>query len=126
MVDDNQVNRLLVTTTLWRHFPNAVIDQADNGQQALEKLQANVYALALIDLVMPDIDGAQVAQHIRQHAASPMRDVPMVALTANVAQEALDRCRQAGINHVLAKPFDRQMLIRTVRYFAIHQQQGEL
>ncbi|MFM7801426.1 MAG: ATP-binding protein [Limnohabitans sp.] len=126
VVDDNQVNRLLVTTTLWRHFPNAVIDQADNGQQALEKLQANVYALALIDLVMPDIDGAQVAQHIRQHAASPMRDVPMVALTANVAQEALDRCRQAGINHVLAKPFDRQMLIRTVRYFAIHQQQGEL
>ena len=87
---------------------------------------SHAYALVLIDLVMPDIDGAQVAQHIRQHANLPMRDVPMVALTANVAQDALERCRQAGINHVLAKPFDRHMLIRVVRFFALNQQQGEL
>ena len=126
VVDDTQVNRLLVTTTLLRHFPNAVIDQAENGQQALEKMLSHAYALVLIDLVMPDIDGAQVAQHIRQHANLPMRDVPMVALTANVAQDALERCRQAGINHVLAKPFDRHMLIRVVRFFALNQQQGEL
>ena len=126
VVDDNQVNRLLVTTTLLRHFPNAVIDQAENGQQALDKMLSHVYALVLIDLVMPDIDGAQVAQHIRQHANLPMRDVPMVALTANVAQDALERCRLAGINHVLAKPFDRHMLIRVVQFFALNQQQGEL
>jgi CheY-like chemotaxis protein len=55
-----------------------------------------------------------------------MRDVPMVALTANVAQDALERCRLAGINHVLAKPFDRHMLIRVVQFFALNQQQGEL
>ncbi len=126
VVDDNQVNRLLVTTTLLRHFPNAVIDQAENGQQALDKMLSHVYALVLIDLVMPDIDGAQVAQHIRQHANLPMRDMPMVALTANVAQDALERCRLAGINHVLAKPFDRHMLIRVVRFFALNQQKGEL
>jgi CheY-like chemotaxis protein len=103
-----------------------VIDQAENGQQALDKMLSHVYALVLIDLVMPDIDGAQVAQHIRQHATLPMRDVPMVALTANVAQDALERCRLAGINHVLAKPFDRHMLIRVVRFFALNQQKGEL
>ena len=126
VVDDNQVNRLLVTTTLLRHFPHAEIDQAENGQQALEKMRTHVYDLVLIDLVMPDIDGAQVAQQIRQEADKPMRDVPMVALTANVAQDALERCRLAGINHVLAKPFDRHMLIRVVRFLALNRQQGEL
>ena len=124
VVDDNDVNRLLVTTTLLRHFPRAVIDQAENGQQALEKMTHNAYALVLIDLVMPDIDGAQVVQHIRQHAPAPMRDVPAVALTANVAQDALARCQAAGINQVLAKPFDRHVLVRTVRAYALRAPQA--
>jgi CheY-like chemotaxis protein/two-component sensor histidine kinase len=126
VVDDNDVNRLVVTSTLLRSFPNAQIDQAENGQQALEKMQAHAYALVLIDLVMPDIDGAQVVQTIRQQAGKPFCDVPAVALTANVAQDAVERCQQAGINRVLAKPFDRNILIRTVRYYAIENQQGEL
>ena len=123
VVDDNDVNRLLVTTTLLRHFPRALIDQAENGQQALEKMTHNAYALVLIDLVMPDIDGAQVVQRIREHAPSPMRDVPVVALTANVAQDALARCQAAGINQVLAKPFDRHTLVRTVRSLALRASQ---
>ena len=126
VVDDNDVNRLVVTSTLLRSFPNAQIDQAENGQQALEKMQNQTYALVLIDLVMPDIDGAQVVQTIRQQAEKPFCDVPAVALTANVAQDAVERCQQAGINRVLAKPFDRNILIRTVRYYTIDQQQGEL
>jgi signal transduction histidine kinase/ActR/RegA family two-component response regulator len=126
VVDDNEVNRLLVTTTLLRSFPYAHIEQAENGQQALDKMHATLYDLVLIDLVMPDIDGAQVVQLIRQEAAKPLCDVPVVALTANVAQDAIERCRQAGINQVLSKPFDRNMLVRVVRFFTIDKQQGEL
>ncbi len=126
VVDDNDVNRLVVTATLMRSFPNAQIEQAANGQQALEKMQANEYELVLIDLVMPDIDGAQVVQTIRQQAPKPFCDVPAVALTANVAQDAIERCQQAGINRVLAKPFDRNTLIRTVRFYTVDKQQGEL
>jgi signal transduction histidine kinase/ActR/RegA family two-component response regulator len=126
VVDDNDVNRLVVTATLLRSFPNATIEQAENGQQALEKMQSLVYDLVLIDLVMPDIDGAQVVQTIRQQAPHPFCDVPAVALTANVAQDAVERCQQAGINRVLAKPFDRNTLIRTVRFYTVDNQQGEL
>jgi osomolarity two-component system response regulator SKN7 len=89
-------------------------------------MQSHVYDLVLIDLVMPDIDGAQVVQTIRQQAIKPYCDVPAVALTANVAQEAVERCQQAGINKVLAKPFDRNTLIRTVRFYTVDNQQGEL
>ena len=126
MVDDNHVNRLLVTTTLLRSFPHALIEQAESGQQALSLMQSHVYDLVLIDLIMPDLDGTDVVQQIREHAAKPFSEVPVVALTANVAQDALQRCRQVGINHVLAKPFDRNMLLRTVRYYTVDHQQGEL
>ena len=126
VVDDNHVNRLLVTTTLLRSFPHAVIEQAESGQQALGLMQSHAYDLVLIDLIMPDLDGTEVVQQIRAHAAKPFSEVPVVALTANVAQDALQRCRQVGINHVLAKPFDRTMLLRTVRYYTVDHQQGEL
>ena len=126
MVDDNNVNRLLVTTTLLRSFPNAIIDQAESGQRALGLMQTRVYDLVLIDLIMPDLDGTEVVQQIRAHADQPFSEVPVVALTANVAQDAVKRCREVGINHVLAKPFDRNMLIRTVRFYTVGHQQGEL
>jgi signal transduction histidine kinase/CheY-like chemotaxis protein len=119
VVDDNDVNRLVVSTTLMRSFPNAVIEQAANGLQGLEKMQTTVYDLVLIDLVMPDMDGSEVVAQIRQSSPEPFRSVPVIALTANVAQDAIDRCNAAGVDEVLAKPFDRQTLIRAVRHYTV-------
>ena len=119
VVDDNDVNRLVVSTTLMRSFPNAVIEQAANGLQGLEKMQTTAYDLVLIDLVMPDMDGSEVVAQIRQTSPEPFRSVPVIALTANVAQDAVDRCNVAGVNEVLAKPFDRQTLIRAVRRYTV-------
>ncbi len=119
VVDDNHVNRLVVSTTLLRSFPNAIIEQAENGTVALEKLRSVRFQLVLIDLVMPDIDGADVVREIRQHSPEPFRSVPAIALTANVAQDAIDRCQAAGVNEVMAKPFDRNTLIRSVRAYTV-------
>jgi CheY-like chemotaxis protein len=119
VVDDNDVNRLVVSTTLLRSFPNAIIEQAANGQQGLDKMRSTLFDLVLIDLVMPDIDGADVVSEIRRDAPEPFCSVPAIALTANVAQDAIDRCKAAGVNEVLAKPFDRQTLIRAVRHYTV-------
>jgi signal transduction histidine kinase/CheY-like chemotaxis protein len=119
VVDDNDVNRLVVSTTLIRSFPNAFIEQAPNGQQGLEKMRSTVFDLVLIDLVMPDLDGSEVVTIVRQSCPEPYRSVPVIALTANVAQDAVDRCNAAGVNEVLAKPFDRQTLIRAVRHYTV-------
>jgi len=119
VVDDNNVNRLVVSTTLLRSFPNAVIEQAENGTEALAKMRTTLYELVLIDLVMPDIDGADVVNEIRRNAPEPFRSVPAIALTANVAQDAIERCRAAGVNEVLPKPFDRNTLIRAVRAYTV-------
>ena len=119
VVDDNNVNRLVVSTTLLRSFPNALIEQAENGTEALNKMRETRYELVLIDLVMPDIDGADVVREIRNHTPEPFCSVPAIALTANVAQDAVDRCKAAGIDEVLPKPFDRFTLIRAVRAYTV-------
>jgi signal transduction histidine kinase/ActR/RegA family two-component response regulator len=119
VVDDNDVNRLVVSTTLMRSFPHAIIEQAANGQQGLDKMRATAFDLVLIDLVMPDMDGSEVVALVRSSCPEPFRSVPVIALTANVAQDAVDRCNAAGVNEVLAKPFDRQTLIRAVRHYTV-------
>jgi CheY-like chemotaxis protein len=119
VVDDNDVNRLVVSTTLMRSFPNAIIEQAANGQQGLDKMRSTLFDLVLIDLVMPDLDGSEVVAIVRQSCPEPYRSVPVIALTANVAQDAVDRCNAAGMNEVLAKPFDRLTLIRSVRHYTV-------
>jgi signal transduction histidine kinase/CheY-like chemotaxis protein len=119
VVDDNDVNRLVVSTTLIRSFPNAIIEQAANGQQGLDKMRLTLFDLVLIDLVMPDLDGSEVVAMVRQSCPEPFRSVPVIALTANVAQDAMDRCSAAGVNEVLAKPFDRLTLIRAVRHYTV-------
>ena len=119
VVDDNDVNRLIVSTTLMRSFPNAIIEEAANGQQGLDKMRLTVFDLALIDLVMPDLDGSEVVAMVRKSCPEPYRSVPVIALTANVAQDAIDRCKAAGVDEVLAKPFDRQTLIRAVRHYTV-------
>lgn len=123
VVDDNNVNRLVVSTTLLRSFPKAVIEQAENGTVALEKMRSTRYELVLIDLVMPDIDGADVVREIRRNTPEPFRSVPAIALTANVAQDAIDRCKAAGVNEVMSKPFDRNTLIRAVRSYTVDKDQ---
>ncbi len=119
VVDDNDVNRLVVSTTLMRSFPNAIIEQAANGQEGLQKMRSTAFDVVLIDLVMPDMDGSEVVAKVRQSCPEPFCSVPVIALTANVAQDAVDRCNAAGVNEVLAKPFDRQILIRAIRHYTV-------
>jgi len=114
IVDDHAVNRMVATATIQRSMPNAQIDQAENGTQGLEKMSSTLYDLVLLDLVMPDIDGIEVMRRVRGTLSPPYRDVQVVALTANVAEEALKTCLAVGISEVMPKPFDRLTLVNTV------------
>jgi signal transduction histidine kinase/CheY-like chemotaxis protein len=114
LVDDHATNRLVASATIKRGLPNARIDEARNGTEAIEKMKANVYDLVLMDLIMPDHSGTEVVRIIRQECDAPLRDVPVVALTANVAADAVKECANVGIHELLPKPFDREVLIHTI------------
>ena len=114
MVDDHATNRLVASATIKRNLPNARIDEARNGTEAIEKMKSNHYDLVLMDLIMPDYSGIDVVRIIRDECAPPHRDVPVVALTANVAENAVKECLEVGIHELLPKPFDREVLIHTI------------
>jgi signal transduction histidine kinase/CheY-like chemotaxis protein len=114
LVDDHATNRLVASATIKRNLPNARIDEARNGTEAIEMMKANHYDLVLMDLIMPDYSGIEVVRIVRDECDSPHRDVPVVALTANVAANAVKECLEVGIHELLPKPFDREVLIHTI------------
>jgi CheY-like chemotaxis protein len=114
LVDDHATNRLVASATIKRGLPNARIDEARNGIEAIEKMKTNHYDLVLMDLIMPDYSGIDVTRIIRSECQPPLCDVSVVALTANVAEDAVKACKDVGILEVLPKPFDREVLIRTI------------
>jgi len=114
VVDDHLTNRLVASASIKRNLPNANIDQAINGTEALEKMRDHRYDLVLMDLIMPDISGTEVVRRIRNDAQHPFSDVPVIALTANVAEEAVNECMSLGFKDVLPKPFDKEVLIQAI------------
>ena len=114
LVDDHAINRLVASATIKRGLPNARIDEARNGAEAIEKMKTNHYDLVLMDLIMPDYSGIDVTRIIRSECQPPLCDVSVVALTANVAEDAVKACKDVGILELLPKPFDREVLIRTI------------
>jgi signal transduction histidine kinase/CheY-like chemotaxis protein len=118
LVDDHATNRLVASATIKRGLPNARIDEARNGTEAIEKMKANHYDLVLMDLIMPDYSGIEVTRIIRTECQPPLCDVELVALTANVAEDAVKACLEVGIRELLPKPFNREVLIRTILKYA--------
>jgi signal transduction histidine kinase/CheY-like chemotaxis protein len=114
VVDDHVTNRLVATASIKRGLPNALIDHAINGNDALAKMREHRYDLVLMDLIMPDISGTEVVRRIRDDLDHPHRDVPVIALTANVAADAVKECLALGFREVLPKPFDRDILVQAI------------
>ena len=114
IVDDHATNRLVASATIKRELPQTRIDEASNGTEALAMMKTHCYDLVLMDLLMPDFSGIEVVRRIRAECLTPHRDVKVVALTAYVSDEALNQCKEVGIEALLPKPFDKTVLIQTV------------
>jgi len=91
---------------------NLVVDIAADGQQALELARQNRYALILMDMQMPVLNGVEATQAIR--ADSLNRTTPILAMTANAFDEDRQACFDAGMNDHIAKPVDLDNLYETL------------
>jgi CheY-like chemotaxis protein len=90
------------------------MDLAENGAVALEHLMARPYDLVLMDCHMPELNGYEAAAHVRR-GNGPNRDVPIVAVTADVAAGSRERALDAGMNDFIGKPIHVSELERVLR-----------
>ena len=82
-------------------------DIAANGKIAIEKLQTNTYDIILMDLQMPEMNGFEATEYIRNKMNSK---IPIIALTADVTTVDLAKCKAVGMNDYIAKPVDERIL----------------
>ena len=113
VVDDNAMNLMITQVQLQAAWPQAKITQASSGAQAMTLLQAQHFDLALVDMVMPDMDGLALTRALRQLPA-PIQTLPVVALTANTNPMDEQHCLDAGMDMVLHKPINPKALARTI------------
>lgn len=108
IVDDEEKIRNLVRLYLERE--GYMVEEAENGRKALEKFKTNSYALIILDLMMPDIDGWRVCREVRESSG-----VPIILLTAR--GEEFDRIMgfELGADDYLVKPFSTKELVARVK-----------
>ena len=82
-------------------------DIAANGKIAIEKLQTKSYDIILMDLQMPEMNGFEATEYIRNKMNSK---IPIIALTADVTTVDLAKCKAVGMNDYIAKPVDERLL----------------
>ena len=115
--EDIEINREIVTTLL---EPTAlVIECAENGREAVEKFEAapEKYSLILMDVQMPEMDGYEATRKIRAMDNKWAASVPIVAMTANVFQEDIEKCHAAGMNDHLGKPLKLNGILLKLRKY---------
>jgi CheY-like chemotaxis protein len=113
IADDNEYNRIVAEDTL-RSKAEVSIETASNGHEAIELLKGNDFDVILMDVQMPEMNGFEATRFIRTNLPSPKKDIQIIALTASVLRTDLDKCRQAGMNSYIPKPFNASQLIRGI------------
>ncbi|MDJ0805740.1 MAG: response regulator [Gammaproteobacteria bacterium] len=109
LVEDNPVNQEVARDML--ELLGCRVDLAGNGKEALRAFAGMRYDLILMDCQMPEMDGFNASQAIRdQEKASGNRRVPILALTANVEKGIQKQCWASGMDDYLSKPFTQQAL----------------
>ena len=105
LVEDNEFNQQVASEML--ADLGMTVEVAENGKVAVDKVAAGRYAIVLMDMQMPVMDGVTAAAEIRKRGHA---ELPIVAMTANAMQSDRDKCLAAGMNDHLAKPIDPDSL----------------
>ncbi len=112
IVEDNRVNQQIAVEILQNlgYATHAV----GNGLEALEAIRESKFDLVLMDCQMPEMDGFEATRIIRQSESINLKNLPIVAMTANVFKVDEENCRAAGMNDYVSKPVHENELLRVI------------
>ncbi len=111
VVDDNAINRRVARSLLRHHDMNVI--EAENGFDAIARLEETPVDIVLMDIHMPVLDGTEALRRIRS-SGKPYANVPVIALTADSMRGDQQRFLSAGFDGYLAKPIDERMMMQEI------------
>ena len=110
VAEDVEVNQLLIMKIL-ASTGKYYVDIVSNGDQVVERLHQQDYDVILMDLKMPKMDGYDTTRFIRQSEIETIKNIPIIALTANVSPLEREICLGIGMNEYVGKPYNAEELI---------------
>ena len=114
LAEDNDFNAMVAQDELADAIPGVQVDVAVNGKIAVKMAQARNYDVILMDVQMPEMNGYDATKAIRALGGEKAR-TPILAMTANVMKDEVDRCTEAGMVGFVPKPFKREELVNAIR-----------
>jgi len=119
IVEDVELNCEILIALL--EHTGVQIDTASDGAVAIEKFAGNpnAYDLIFMDIHMPQIDGYEATKRIRNSGLPGAETIPIIAMTANVFQEDIDRCLGCGMNSHLGKPINIDEIIEKLKEYLL-------
>ncbi|MDR2701335.1 MAG: response regulator [Spirochaetaceae bacterium] len=117
LVEDVEINREIVLALL--EPTRLEIDCAENGVEAVRKFTAapNRYYMIFMDVQMPEMDGYEATRRIRSLNNPRAKTIPIIAMTANVFREDVEKCLAAGMDSHIGKPVDFEEVLSKLRFY---------
>lgn len=115
VVEDNLVNQKVATLLLKK--AGFIVALANDGKEAVEMIKAETlaYSLILMDCMMPVMDGFTATEAIREwELEQTKKRLPIIALTASVFVEDIEKCYQSGMDDYVAKPFNKELVFEKI------------
>lgn len=116
LVEDNEINQKMAKSLLLRRGHKVEI--AGNGFEALQLVKCKQFDLIFLDIQMPEMDGYEVAQRIREYEG-PRSHTPIIAMTAHALPEDRQRCLDAGMDDYVTKPIDPKKVFEVIDVWGI-------
>jgi CheY-like chemotaxis protein len=117
MAEDVEINREIVQSLL---EPTGLeIDCAENGREAVRMFAqaTDRYDMIFMDVQMPEMDGCEATRRIRQLDIPQAKTIPIIAMTANVFKEDVEKCLSAGMDSHIGKPLDIEEVFEKLRVY---------
>lgn len=124
VVDDNTINRKVISSFLAPD--NHIVTTSSSAEDALQKVEASDFDLILMDIELPGISGNEATKNLRTHENPRKANIPVIALTGNTGKEDMGRYLADGMNDLVGKPIDPDLLRFKIYEVVTHSNQREI